>query len=240
MKGKVVNNIIKMVIAIIMLIIYLGLIMADIVTYASSENGEENVIFEAWLEENGEKVNKIEKKIDSQDIELCMKVKVINEGYLNGKIELKDSNFKFKQKKEEGVSEITDNSIELKQINAGEEKEIKIGLEVSLPQTIDLEKFNKETILDLEGTYKNAKQKESKIEKENKVNIVLTQPYEDNEEKIDLQSKIMTNKIYNINGEKKRVVQAQISSKLEREGYPIEQTQIEVEAPEGLEKVEVG
>lgn len=133
--------------------------MADIVTYASSENGEENVIFEAWLEENGEKVNKIEKKIDSQDIELCMKVKVINEGYLNGKIELKDSNFKFKQKKEEGVSEITDNSIELKQINAGEEKEIKIGLEVSLPQTIDLEKFNKETILDLEGTYKNAKQK---------------------------------------------------------------------------------
>lgn len=240
MKGKVVNNIIKMVIAIIMLIIYLGLIMADIVTYASSENGEENVIFEAWLEENGEKVNKIEKKIDSQDIELCMKVKVINEGYLNGKIELKDSNFKFKQKKEEGVSEITDNSIELKQINAGEEKEIKIGLEVSLPQTIDLEKFNKETILDLEGTYKNAKQKESKIEKENKVNIVLTQPYEDNEEKIDLQSKIMTNKIYNINGEKKRVVQAQISSKLEREGYPIEQTQIEVEAPEGVEKVEVG
>ena len=240
MKGKVVNNIIKMVIAIIMLIIYLGLIMADIVTYASSENGEENVIFEAWLEENGEKVNKIEKKIDSQDIELCMKVKVINEGYLNGKIELKDSNFKFKQKEEEGVSEITDNSIELKQINAGEEKEIKIGLEVSLPQTIDLEKFNKETILDLEGTYKNAKQKESKIEKENKVNIVLTQPYEDNEEKIDLQSKIMTNKIYNINGEKKRVVQAQISSKLEREGYPIEQTQIEVEAPEGVEKVEVG
>lgn len=240
MKGKVVNNIIKMVIAIIMLIIYLGLIMADIVTYASSENGEENVIFEAWLEENGEKVNKIEKKIDSQDIELCMKVKVINEGYLNGKIELKDSNFKFKQKEEEGVSEITDNSIELKQINAGEEKEIKIGLEVSLPQTIDLEKFNKETILDLEGTYKNAKQKESKIEKENKVNIVLTQPYEDNEEKIDLQSKIITNKIYNINGEKKRVVQAQISSKLEREGYPIEQTQIEVEAPEGVEKVEVG
>ena len=240
MKGKVVNNIIKMVIAIIMLIIYLGLIMADIVTYASSENGEENVIFEAWLEENGEKVNKLEKKIDSQDIELCMKVKVINEGYLNGKIELKDSNFKFKQKEEEGVIEITDNSIELKQINAGEEKEIKIGVEVSLPQTIDLEKFNKETILDLEGTYKNAKQKESKIEKENKVNIVLTQPYEDNEEKIDLQSKIITNKIYNINGEKKRVVQAQISSKLEREGYPIEQTQIEVEAPEGVEKVEVG
>lgn len=240
MKETILKRILKMLIVICILLVYLSLMMSDIVTYASSDTGEENVIFEAYFEnENGEKVNQIEKSINSEDIRLHIKVEVKNEGYLNGQLELRNANFKFKREEIEGVNDITDNTIALKQINAGETLDIKVGLEVNLQEEIERANFNQENSIVLTGSYKNAMQKESSIEKENKIKIALIAPYSEEEEKVKLDTRIITNKIYNINGENKRIIQIAINSGLEKEGYPIGQTKINVQAPEGAEEVTV-
>ena len=240
MKETVLKRILKVLIVVCILLVYLSLMMSDIVTYASSDTGEENVIFEAYFEnENGERVSQIEKSINSEDIRLHIKVEVKNEGYLNGQLELRNANFKFKQEEIEGVNEITDNTIALKQINAGETLDIQVGLEVNLQEEVDLANFNQENSIVLTGSYKNAMQKESSIEKENKIKIALTAPYSEEEEKVKLDTRIITNKIYNINGENKRIIQIAINSGLEKEGYPIGQTKINVQAPEGAEEVTV-
>lgn len=240
MKETILKRILKVLIVICILLVYLSLMMSDIVTYASSDTGEENVIFEAYFEnENGERVSQIEKSINSEDIRLHIKVEVKNEGYLNGQLELRNANFKFKQEEIEGVNEITDNTIALKQINAGETLDIQVGLEVNLQEEVDLANFNQENSIVLTGSYKNAMQKESSIEKENKIKVALTAPYSEEEEKVKLDTRIITNKIYNINGENKRIIQIAINSGLEKEGYPIGQTKINVQAPEGAEEVTV-
>ena len=242
MKETILKRILKVLIVICILLVYLSLMMSDIVTYASSDTGEENVIFDAYFEdENGQRINQIAKSINSEDIRLYIKVEVKNEGYLNGKLELKNANFKFKKEEIEGVNEIKDDAIMLKQINAGEILDIQVGLEVNLQEKVDLAIFNQESSIILTGNYKNAMQKESTLEKENKIKIVLTSPYteEKEEEKIKLDSKIITNKIYNINEENKRIVQIAINTGLQKEGYPIKNTKINIQAPEGSEKVTV-
>ena len=81
MKETILKRILKVLIVICILLVYLSLMMSDIVTYASSDTGEENVIFEAYFEnENGERINQIEKSINSEDIRLHIKVEVKNEG----------------------------------------------------------------------------------------------------------------------------------------------------------------
>ena len=240
MKETVLKRILKVLIVVCILLVYLSLMMSDIVTYASSDTGEENVIFEAYFEnENGERVSQIEKSINSEDIRLHIKVEVKNEGYLNGQLELRNANFKFKQEEIEGINEITDNTIALKQINAGETLDIQVGLEVNLQEEVDLANFNQENSIVLTGSYRNAMQKESSIEKENKIKVALTAPYSEEEERVKLDTRIITNKIYNINGENKRIIQIAINSGLEKEGYPIGQTKINIQAPEGAEEVTV-
>ena len=60
MKETVLKRILKVLIVVCILLVYLSLMMSDIVTYASSDTGEENVIFEAYFEnENGERTNQI-------------------------------------------------------------------------------------------------------------------------------------------------------------------------------------
>ena len=212
MKETVLKRILKVLIVVCILLVYLSLMMSDIVTYASSDTGEENVIFEAYFEnENGERVKQIKKSINSEDIRLHIKVEVKNEGYLNGQLELRNANFKFKQEEIEGVNEITDNTIALKQINAGETLDIQVGLEVNLQEEVDLANFNQENSIVLTGSYRNAMQKESSIEKENKIKVALTAPYSEEEEKVKLDTRIITNKIYNINGENKRIIQIAIT-----------------------------
>ncbi len=240
MKETILKRILKVLIVICILLVYLSLMMSDIVTYASSDTGEENVIFEAYFEnENGERINQIEKRINNEDIRMHIKVEVKNEGYLNGQLELKNANFKFKKEEIEGVNDITDNTIALKQINAGETLDIQVGLEVNLKEEIERANFNQENSIVLIGNYKNAMQKASRIEKENKIKVALTAPYSEEEEKVKLDTRIITNKIYNIDGENKRIIQIAINSGLEKEGYPIGQTKINVQTPERAEKVTI-
>ena len=102
------------------------------VSYAvgGSKTGNTNVEFSAYfLNQNGEKVETLKKYIGSEEY-LYIDVSVKNEGYFNGKITLDNCNFKLKKDTlSEGVSEITDNTVTLKQIKAGSTVTIKLAIE---------------------------------------------------------------------------------------------------------------
>lgn len=207
----------------------------NLVSYAFSEANQQNVEFNSYFElEDGNRTNEIEKAIFSNDINLCMEIEVKQEGYLNGKIELRNANFKLKVQENENIETMTDNTITLKQINAGQKVKIQVGLEVNLGETIELASFNQENTVTLTGTYQNAMQKEAQLEKESKIKVIVSNP---NPAYLDTQ--IITNKIYEINGENKRIIQVAINSGLEGEGYPIKQTNLQLEVPEIPEKIEV-
>ena len=210
----------------------------NLMVYAKDDQAE-NVRLIAYLKnEEGENTNYIEKPINCDEITLHIQIAVKNEGYLSGKIKL-GSYFIFKPKDIEGVSEISDHEITLKQINAGEKIEFEVGIQPKLEDKIDSNFVNGKCQISLEGTYTNAEQKEINIAKSKNVSIVLANPYSDEEDKIKLESQIITNNIYEIKGENKRVLQMEIASGLEGEGYPIKQTSIELKLPEGLEDLQI-
>ena len=240
MKEKVLKTLIVIWMIVSITIAHVIVSASDIVSYAFQDVGKENIEFSGYfVNEQGEELASIEKPINSEDVKLAIKIREKEQGYLNGKIELKNENFKFKQEEIEGVEEIKDREITLKQINAQQSIEFKIGLEIDVPNSVDTNQFNKDNLIALKGTYTTANQSQKEINMEQNLPITLTSPYQESEEASILDAQIITNKIYKIGEQNKRIVQMQIKSGLQANGYPIKQTGLEIEAPEGMEEATV-
>lgn len=74
----------------------------SIISYASNEisstTNHKNVEFSTYFKTNdGEKLSTLEESMSSDNMSLFMKIAVRREGYFNGKIQLSNSNFKFKE-----------------------------------------------------------------------------------------------------------------------------------------------
>ena len=89
------------------------LLCADVVSYAidavntEKSTNNKNVEFVAYLKnENGEKVNSLDAKMNAEDLKLYFQITVKQEGLFNGNIVLSDANFKFK-------TDFSDNSINI-------------------------------------------------------------------------------------------------------------------------------
>lgn len=240
MKEKVLKTLIVIWMIVSITIAHVIVLASDIVSYAFQDVEKENIEFSSYfVTEQGEELSSIERPINSEDIKLAIRVEVKEQGYLNGKIELKNENFRFKQEDIEEVQEIKDKEITLKQINSHEILEFKIALEINVPNSMDVNQFNKDNLIALKGTYTSANQSQKEINVEQNVPITLTSPYQEGEETNVLDAQIITNKIYKIGEQNKRIVQMQIKSGLQGNGYPIKQTELEIEAPEGMEEATV-
>lgn len=240
MKQKVLKTAIIICMIVSITIAHVIVLASDIVSYAFQDVGKENVEFSSYfVTEQGEELSSIEKAINSEDIKLAVRIKVKEQGYLNGKIELKNENFKFKQEQIEGIEEIKDKEVILKQINSHEILEFQIGLEINILNSVDMQQFNKDNIVVLKGTYTTANQSQKEIEIEQNIPVILTSPYQEGEETNYLDTQIITNKVYKVGEQNKRIIQMQIKSGLQGNGYPIKQTDLEIEAPEGMEEATV-
>lgn len=230
MKEKILKTVI--IIGMILSITLANLIVlaSDVISYALYDAGKENIEFKIQYENS-------QKPINSEDIKIKMQVKVKNQGYFNGKIELGNENLKFKQEEVEGVEKITDKEISLKQLNGGETLNLLIGIKVALPEKIEIGALNQESSFNLKGTYTNALKNKSEVEIQEKAKLELTKP--ELEEESLLEAQIITNKIYKIEEQNKRMIQLQIKSGLNQNGYPIKETTLEIEAPKGVEKAQV-
>lgn len=213
-----------------------------LISYAAEKETESNVKFEAsFINENGEKIKEINQASRNQKQKMQIEISVENQGYFNGEIELKESNFKIKDKiLSEAILEIKENKIKLKQINSGETVKIEVEIEILKPENISIDQLTKESTLKLTGTYIQEKAKKLEIDLTEKVTLSIIA---DNQAQAELQTEIVTNKILKIQEQNKRIIQLLVKSRITENEYPIKQTTISINTPkisnQKPEKIEV-
>ena len=237
------------IITVLMLIVTLTmanfvLLCADVVSYANDvinadkSTNNKNVEFIAYLKnEKGEKVNSFDAKMNAEDLKLYFQISVKQEGLFNGDIVLSDANFKFKTNfTDNSISKIEENKVYLNQINAGETKEIEVGIQLLTDSQFDLGLINKQSKIAIEGTYRDSKQKDIAISATRTIEINMVSPYASAEACIKLSQEIITNKVVKYNGEEKRIIQVEVTSGINNNLVPIKSSLIKVQAPKISDK----
>ena len=113
LKTKLLNKICAILILTSLLVSDFLFVGTKLISYAI-DNGKTNIFnveFIAYfLDENGEKHKKVQKKIDEDNIYLYVDVEVKSEGYFNGNIEFENCNFELKGEIEsKDVSKVSSN-----------------------------------------------------------------------------------------------------------------------------------
>ena len=240
MKNKVLKTFIAIILIIALTISDFALIGMNLITYAleniNDSTNNENVKFSAYFKADNV-TPQVEYEITNDEMKLYMKIAVENEGYFDGVITLEDSNFKLKQNiLSEDISKIENNTITLNRVRAGNTAEIEVGIEPVIEQVCNLNMLSKESTLKLTGKYKDSTEKDISIQAEKKVQLSLLTP---RNLETTLDAKILTNRVYKIAEENKKIVQVEIESGVIDNIYPVNNTTFEIALPDGVEKVEV-
>ncbi len=220
------------------------LICANAVSYAADEffagqkTNHQNVEFAAYFKDkDGKEKSEEDAYTNSEDLKLYFRIAVKQEGMFNGTIAIKDANFKFvKNYSDNLISGVEDNKIYLNQINAGETKEIEVGIQLLEGTKFDLGLINKESKILLEGTYRDSTQKDIAISGERIVKANIVSPYNNAEDTINLSQKIITNEVVKYNGNNKRIIQLQVNSGINNNMFPIKTSLINVQIPKISDK----
>ena len=195
-----------------------------------------NVQFGAYFKNGEEETTEIERSIDAKDIKLKIDVAVKEQGYFSGNISLENAGFKIKGATENSyINKVENNVVYLNQINAEETASIELEIEYLEEERIQVTTLNSPTTIKLKGTYTYSGGTET-IDSGSDVKVIWNVP---EGTKAELASKILTNAIYKVGEENKKIVQFLISSQLTNNGYPIKATEITATIPEGATKVEV-
>ena len=92
---KTLQKIISMLILICLLTTDFSILGIGLKSYAASNT--ENIEFSAYfIDQNGNKLEKINQEVTNQELKLHLTISVKNEGYFNGSVKIGDSNFKIK------------------------------------------------------------------------------------------------------------------------------------------------
>lgn len=209
----------------------------SVVSYAVDALGAENtshknVTFSANLKNGEDESTDLKAKMDSTELNLHMKISVKQEGYFNGKITLKNSNFKLKTDiLSEGITRIENNVIYLSQINAGETRDILVGIEVTKDDKFNLGILDMESELQIEGIYRDSSEKDIQITGTRTVKLQLVSPYDEQNNGIILESNIITNSVVRYKDSDRRIVQLYVKSGLNGNLFPIKLTEMQLNAP---------
>ena len=240
MKGKVVKIVLVIFMIFALALVDFAKVGLAFVTYAASGDNS-NIEFDVYFKsENGEQVYSLEESINKSDLKMFIKIRVKDKGYFNGKIVLKDSNFDFKDTiLSEFINNIEGNTINLNQINANKDVELEVDITPKCGENIDLSLLNMESKISLNGTYKNENGEDVNVDLEKAVKLTLIPPFSKEEKWVNVESKLITNKVYEKDGQQKRVIQVLIKSNILNNGYPIKETNIELSVPGKPESVNV-
>lgn len=234
MEGKMLKKLLMILMIIMLTATDFLMLGTGLISYAESidsATNNQNITFSTYFKnENGERIDSITENVNKEDLKVYAEIEVKEQGYFNGEITLGESNFKFKNTEASYINSMNENKIVLNQINAGNKVEIEIPVTINASETIKLDDLNKATKLELTGTYKldKAKSKNIKGEKEVKLNLVA----DSENTKAELETEILTNKVYTINGSKKRIVQLSVKSNITNNNYPVKQTVLKINVPE--------
>ena len=236
------KKVVKKILAILMIIMIMStdffVLGSNLITYAmSSDNttNHKNIEYAVYFKDSkGNKVDKLETSINAENLKLYTDITVKNDGYLNGILELQESNFKIKNNiLSDAVESIDGNKVKLKQINAGTTANIELDIEPLMPDTLSADMLLSASGLKLTGKYMETSYKGLSIEATKAVELNLQASESATAE---LSTEIITNKVFAIKGTNKRVVQLLVKSRLKDNEYPIKQTVINVSVPTLSEK----
>ena len=192
-----------------------------------------NVEFKTYFKnEKGEEVTTLE---NGSETFLYLNINVKREGYFNGEIEVENSNFTLKETDSVYVNKIENNTIYLNQINAGSTNEIKIKVEPIKEENYNIGLLDMVSKINIKGIYRDSTQRDIKIQAQREVTLALS---ENNEvENVKNEMKVITNKIVEIDGQQKRIVQISYNMGLHDNNYPIKEIYAQIDLPEA-ERIE--
>ncbi len=209
-------------------------IAADInLSNQGTETNSKNVKFDVYLDENDRSVKEKTADINSEEVKLYVSVSVQGGGYLNNaQIELVDTNFRLANNQE--ITKFSLNSIQSdKGTTAG------LSIVAKKDEIFNLNLFDMPSQIKLTGEYIDNDGNVKEIDTTKSVKIAWTLE-ELTDEDIALNQEVITNKVYNIDGVNKRVIQLLVSSKVQGNKAPVKSTTIEISNPEiGISPEEV-
>lgn len=220
------------------------LLCVDVVSYAAEQvsldkkTNHKNIEFMAYFkDENGGRTDKLDATTTDNNLKLFLNVAVNQEGYFNGKVELKNANFNLKpDSTSESIEKIENNTVYLNQIKAGETKEIELNIEIIKDEQFDLSLIDLQSVIALSGVYKDSTQKDISINAEKNVKLRYKNPYVLSKGEVNLSQEVITNKVFTINGEQKRVIQLQLKSLINNDVFPVKRSTINIYAPKISDK----
>lgn len=234
MKGKIFKVCIVLMLVLAMTMTNFVFVGSSLISYAFDDisTNNKNVEFGVYFkDDNGGQVSSIEKNVYSEDIKLGIHLKVKQQGYFNGKIELQNSNFTLKETQNDYINKIEGNTITLNQINAGSEVELEIPIEIKREEAFNVGLLNMESTVKLNGIYRDSSQKDKEVESSKKVTLKVI-PENKTPENIEKTAKIITNKNLQVAGQEKRVIQVLLNAGLKDNSYPIKEININANVPE--------
>ena len=207
------------------LVMILSLTMADfvmlgsnLISYATDNKAtnHKNIEFGAYIKKEEESF-------------LYLQINVKKEGYFNGEIKLENSNFILKDSNNSYVNKIENNTIYLNQINAGTVEAIKVRIEPIQEEKYVISLLNMVTKIKLTGIYRDSTEKDIEIQAEREVSLKLEE--NNTTENLQNEMKIITNKVIEINGEEKRILQLSYHMGLQENNYPIQEIKAQINLP---------
>lgn len=232
MKNKVFKISVILVMILTMTMTNFIFVGANLISYAIDDNStnHSNVEFSSYFKnEKGERITSLDMVTSKLQDSLFMEIAVKKEGYLNGNVQLENTNFKLISSDSQYVNKIENNVITLNQINAGTTAEIEVKIEFEKNPEFKMDLLNMESTVQLRGIYKDSSQKDKEIDSSKKVTLRLISDVKTENLVNDL--KIITNKTLKINGQDKRVLQVSLKAGMKENSYPMKNVAIEVTIP---------
>ena len=209
---------------------------ADLVSYALessasiTKTNHDNVGFAAYIKDSeGNKLTSSNIDINSPEMKLYLDVEVSREGYFNGEVKIKNSNFEFVSSQSENVNKVTSDTVTLNQINAGSSSEIEVTIKPKLSENFNMDLLNMESELELTGTYKDSTERDNKIKGTRTVQISYVSTA--TEAEVNNQLEVLTNDIKVYNGEEKRVLQLSLKAGVKDNSYPVKHITSQISVP---------
>ena len=239
MEGKIAKKILSIIMIFMIVSTDFFVLGSGLKSYAlesDSTTNNRNIEFSTYFKnEKGEKVEKLQTSIRKENLRLYAEITVKNEGYLcDAVLELHNSNFNIKNNiLSNSIASIDGNKVSLKQINAGETATIELEIEPAIGESLTEDMLIKTSDLKLTGKYMETSYKGLSIDSTKNVTLDVQADAAANAE---LNTDIITNKVFSIDGADKRVVQVLVKSRLSDNQYPIKQTTLVVDVPKLSEK----
>ena len=210
--------------------IFLG---SNLISYAADaiSTNHKNIEFSAYFKNsNGQKTTTLERTADMQEISLYLAVNVNTEGFFVGQVELQNANFNIVSSESEFVSNVSENTIYLNQLDVGTSAEIEVKVKPIDDEVMNIDMLDCQSELTLTGIYRDNTEKDIDIKATRTVSMQLVESNSNDSVKNEIE--VITNKLIKISGEDKRVVQLSLHMGLDNNNYPIKEIYTKINVPE--------